>query len=83
MIVVILECKKIIVVPPNWVENINSKDPTKIFFSPLSSDLPDFSLPTKLFFDHTEKKCYSGLVLKKFGKNFFVCIYYIIVNSLF
>lgn len=78
MLVVILECKKIIVVPNNWVEkqNTNSDDSTKIFFSPDTNDEADFDLPKKMFFDKTERKCYRGYVLKECGKQFFCSFLY-------
>lgn len=71
-VVVILECKKIIIVPPNWVEDLNSKGETKIFFSPNLLDIPDFSQEIKMFFDYTESKLFIGYVLKKCGKFFFL-----------
>lgn len=66
MFVAILECKKIIVIPNNWVENGNSRDLTKIFYSPNENDEPDFNLPKMTFFDLTETKCYRGYVLKEY-----------------
>lgn len=60
---VILESKRHIVVPDNWVQNPTISGKTKIFFSPDARAQPNFNLGQKYLFNKNMSNVYEGYAL--------------------
>lgn len=65
--VVLLQNRKTVVVPEEWVQHKSRKRTTKIFQSVDESKIPDFSLSTKYFIQKCDA-CYYGYYIEKYRK---------------
>lgn len=63
--IVILQNKKVLVVPEMWVQSKNRRS-TKIFLSGDENKVPDFDIPVK-YFIQDDDACYNGFLV---GDNF-------------
>lgn len=68
--VVLLQNRKKLVVPSDWVQHKNRKKSTKIFLSANENKTPDFSLETKYFIQPFDA-CYYGFFIDQYRKLIF------------
>lgn len=77
-VILLEESSQIRIIKTAWVEKVNSADsrtsgtppniPVKIFYSPNKQLPADFQLKPEVDFDPEQTACYTGYVLKIFGK---------------
>lgn len=65
--VVLLKSRRLIIVPPKWLQNTAVQRLTRVFFSPNNCALAKFDLDVEYLFNKDKDNTYEGFVLKHFN----------------